>query len=125
MLAQKLPVGTNNKVEAMALLLGLELALQLNIVNIHIEGDSSVVINSCVKKKIENWKFGYVLEKAWAIIDKFKVVSFSHTLREGNQVADNLSNIGCDLKTNEVRIPEFISANFPTLFTLIHQEKTF
>ena len=54
MLAQKLLVGTNNKVEAMALLLGLELALQLNIVNIHIEGDSSMVINSCLKKKTEN-----------------------------------------------------------------------
>ena len=51
MLAQHLLVGTNNKVEAMALLLGLELALQLKLDNIHIEGDSTVVINSCVKKK--------------------------------------------------------------------------
>ena len=55
-LAQKLLVGTNNKAKAMALLLGLELALQLSIVNIHIEGDSLVVINLCVKKKLENWK---------------------------------------------------------------------
>ena len=54
MLAKKLPVGTNNKVEAMALLLSLELSLQLNIVNIQIKGDSSVVINSYVKKKSEN-----------------------------------------------------------------------
>lgn len=54
MLAQKLPVGTNNKTEAMKLLLGLELSLQLNIAIIHIEGDSSVVINSCVRKKQRN-----------------------------------------------------------------------
>lgn len=51
MLAQKLPIGTNNKAEAMALLLALELAFQLSITNIHIEGDSSMVINSCVKKE--------------------------------------------------------------------------
>ena len=51
MLAQKLLIGTNIKAEAMALLLGLELAFQLSITNIHIGGDSLVVINSCVKKE--------------------------------------------------------------------------
>ena len=51
MLAQKLLIVTNNKAEDMALLLGLELAFQLSITNIHIEVDSSVVINSCVKKE--------------------------------------------------------------------------
>ncbi len=122
MLAQKFPIGTNNKAKSMTLLLGLELALQLNIVNIHIEGDSSVVINSCVNKKLENYKFGHILEKAWAMIDKFKVVSFSHTLREGNQVANNLSNIGCNLKTIEANITKFITTNFPILFSLIQQE---
>ena len=84
MLAHKLSIGTNNKVEAIVLLLGLELASRLSITNIHIEGDSSVVINSCVKKISQNWKFGYILKKVWEMIDKFEVVSFSYTLREGN-----------------------------------------
>ena len=124
MLAQKLLIGTNNKVEAMALLLGLELTFQLSITNIHIEGDSSVVINSCVKKESQNWKFGYILKFFWEMINKFKEVSFSHTLREGNQVVDNLTNIGCKLKAIEVII-DFIPANFPFLFILIQKEKFF
>lgn len=97
MLAQKSSIGTNNYVESMVLFLGIDLALKLRLENIHIEGDSILVINSCLKKKIVNSKFGYILGKAWSIIDSFKMVSFSHTLREGNQVVDNLSNIGCDL----------------------------
>ena len=58
------------------------------------------------------------------MIDKFEVVSFSHSLREGNQVADNLSNIGCDLKDTEV-ILDFTPTNFPSLFSLIQKEKMF
>ena len=122
MLAQKLLIVTNNKAEDMALLLGLELAFQLSITNIHIEVDSSVVINSCVKKESQNWKFGYILEKVWEIINKFKVVSFSHTLREGKWVVDNLFNIGYDLKAIEVII-DFIPTNFPSLFILIQQQE--
>ena len=97
-LAQKIPSGTNNYAKALALLFGVELAISLRIDNIHIEGDSNLVINSCLQRRVGNWKFGYILQKTWSIIDIFKTVSFSHTLREGNQVVDNLSNLGCDLQ---------------------------
>ena len=119
MLAQIFLVGTDNKAKAMELLLGLELVFQLSITNIHIKGDSSMMINSCRK----NQKIGNLVI-FWKMIDKFKLVSFSQTLREGNWVSDNLSNIGCDLKATEV-IKNFILANFLSLFILIQQEEIF
>lgn len=72
------------------------MAKKLNISRIHIEGDSMVVINACLNRKMGNLRIGYILKKAWEIIDSFEVKLYSHTLGEGNNVTDMLSNLGCD-----------------------------
>ena len=47
-----LPKGTNNMVEAQALLAGLILAKRGNNYFLHIEGDSSIIINACIYRKL-------------------------------------------------------------------------
>ena len=49
MLAQKIHSGTNNFAEALSLMFGVEMAMSLNFINIHIEEDSTLVINSCIQ----------------------------------------------------------------------------
>ena len=91
-----LPINTNNMVEAQALLASLILAKQGNFWLLHIEGDSSVIINACIHRTIFSWKLKYILIQIWRLLDECMDVCISHTYREGKQVADFLSNLGCD-----------------------------
>ena len=123
LLAKKIPLGTNNCAEAMALLFGVEMALKKNYTQIQIEGDSNLVINACLQCHVGYWKFGYILHKAWHLIDRFNSIIFSHTLREGNQVADILSNLGCDLQIQNMVVSTFDVILFPNLFKAIEKDK--
>ena len=71
---------------------------------------------------MENWKFGYILHQSWSIINRFNFVSFSHALREGNRVANILSNLGCDLQGSYLLVREFDATLFPNLFKEIDQD---
>ena len=91
-----LPINTNNMAEAQALLAGLILAKQGNFHPLHIEGDSSVIIDACIHRRIHSWKLKYILNQIWRLLDECSDVCISHTYREWNQVVDHLSNLGCD-----------------------------
>lgn len=58
-----LPVGTSNLAEAQALLAGLILVKKCNVFSIHIEGDSRVIINSCLSQSSHTWKLAYILQE--------------------------------------------------------------
>ena len=90
------PIGTNNMVEAQALLVGLILAKQGNFRLLHIEGDSSIIIEACIHRRIFSWKLKYILNQIWRLLDECQDVFISHIFREGNRDADFLSNLGCD-----------------------------
>ena len=124
LLAKNIPPGTNNTAEALALLYGLRLALDMNLKDIHIEGDSNLVINACLKRKVDNQKFGYILVQVWNILEKFNSVVFSHTLREGNRVADFLSNVGCDLQSLNMEARIFDALLFPNLYEEIEKDRS-
>ena len=91
-----LPIGTNNIVEAHALLAGLLLAKQGCFNRLHIEGDSLVIIDACIYRRIISWKLKYVLNQIWRLLHECLEVFLSHTFCEGSKVADYLSNLGCD-----------------------------
>ena len=74
-----LPINTNNMAEAQALLAGLTLAKQGNFQLLHIEGDSSVIINACIHRNIFSWKLKYILIQIWRLLDECMDVSISHT----------------------------------------------
>lgn len=87
------------------MLLGLIIAKKGNFYHVHIKGDSQVIISACIKRQSSPWQLKYVLQKIWNIIDQFHEVALSHTYREGNRVADYLSNLGCSGITNFIVQP--------------------
>lgn len=91
-----IPPKINNTIEAYALLQGLSLVKKLKIENILIEGDSMVILKSSINKSSRSWKNAYILHHAWASIDSFTIVSFSHMLHEGNGLVYTLANIRYD-----------------------------
>ena len=56
-----LPNGTNNMVEAQALLASLILAKRGNFCSLYFEGDSLVIINAHIHRKSYTWKLNYIL----------------------------------------------------------------
>lgn len=70
----KLPKGTNNVVEAQALLHGLQLAYDLKLKDLEIEGDSLINVNVCKERKISCWKLNYVMQQVWKLMEKFRSV---------------------------------------------------
>jgi ribonuclease HI len=117
-----LPRGTNNMAEAHGLLAGLSLARKGGFQRVQIEGDSLVIINACIKRDIHNWQLAYILQQVWILLDSIQEVYISHTLREGNAVADHLANMGCNGKEMTSFLPEEIINLDPKLHQLIVQD---
>lgn len=89
--------STNNHAEYAGLILGLQQALEMNIVSLAVEGDSQLVINQM--NKIYNCKSSNLFElyeKANELTKKFKIITFNHIYRKQNKRADQLSNIAVD-----------------------------
>ncbi|GLJ40308.1 hypothetical protein SUGI_0828500 [Cryptomeria japonica] len=90
---KKLPVGMNNQEETQALLYGLQMALELEIKVLLIEGHSLWIINACREIFLCNWKISYVMNKIWGLLKHFNSFQSNDVYREANQVADYLANI--------------------------------
>ncbi|XP_004305977.1 PREDICTED: uncharacterized protein LOC101292043 [Fragaria vesca subsp. vesca] len=80
--------------EATALRDGLLKAKEMNVKNVVVEGDSSLVIN-CVNMKFKcPWKLIQIIQDIIMIATFFDHISFHHVLREVNFVANALVNFG-------------------------------
>ena len=89
--------GTNNVSEYMALIDGLQMAVEHNITNLNIEGDSQLIINQMTGKynvKAENLKPLY--EEAKLLTENFDNINYKHIKREYNKEADKLANEALD-----------------------------
>lgn len=85
---------TNNHAEYAGLILGLQQAFEMNIQNLHVEGDSLLVINQMkgiYKCKSPNLMDLY--DKAKVLEKNFESITFTHILRNLNTRADELSNL--------------------------------
>jgi ribonuclease HI len=85
---------TNNHAEYAGLILGLHQAFEMNIQNLHVEGDSLLVINQMkgiYKCKSPNLMDLY--DKAKVLEKNFENITFTHILRNLNTRADELSNL--------------------------------
>lgn len=91
--------GTNNYGEYVGLIEGLKKAVELGVKNLHVEGDSMLVISQMAglwKVKSEN-----LLElnsEANELVKNFDDISFNHILRQFNTYADSLYNKTLSLK---------------------------
>jgi len=85
--------GTNNYAEYSGLIYGLRKCKELNIDNLHIEGDSLLVISHITKKwKIRSEYLIPLLEEVNELFKYFSHISLKHILREFNSYADELCN---------------------------------
>lgn len=89
---------TNNYAEYQGLLMGLNAALNLNIKNLAVYGDSKLVINQL--NGAFQVKAGNLIEcynNAALIKNKLNYVTFTHVYRTENTRADKLANLGVEL----------------------------
>lgn len=89
---------TNNYAEYQGLIMGLNAALNLNIKNLTVYGDSKLVINQL--NGAFQVKAGNLIEcynNAALIKNKLNYVTFKHVYRTENKRADKLANLGVEL----------------------------
>lgn len=97
---------TNNSAELEGLWRGLKLAHERDLFPLIIEGDSQIIIRMIIKlqhgspiHKVSNsWRMAQRLELINHWLSQHQVITFKHTRREGNKLADLLANIGVDAK---------------------------
>lgn len=95
---------TNNSSELEGLWQGLIQAQRHNFFPLIIEGDSQIIINmgkkisqgAPVHKVSKRWRMAHRLDLIQHWLTQYQAVSFQHTVREGNKLADFLANVGVD-----------------------------
>ena len=83
----------NNESEFYALFKGLEHALENDIYDLVIEGDSLLVIDSIINKKVLRKPYSDYLEKIQLYIPIFNTLAVRHIKRDKNDEADYLARI--------------------------------
>lgn len=85
---------TNNYAEYMGLIIGLQKAIELNIKELSVEGDSLIVIKQLNGQyKVKSSNISELNKLAMKLKSKFNIISFNHVYRENNKRADELCNI--------------------------------
>jgi ribonuclease HI len=97
-ISEKEPLGenysrtTNNLAEYLALKLAMEWCIQEEIKNVHIIGDSKLVIKQMNGDwKIKDGEYKPIAIECHKLKKHFTTIFFTHVLRDKNSVADKLS----------------------------------
>ena len=94
--------GTNNEAEYLSLIKGLELAIYSNMNALHVEGDSSLIINQMKGTNKVNAKNLIPLHtQAKELEKRFHYIDYKHVKREFNKEADKLANMALDNAVNK------------------------
>ena len=84
---------TNNYAEYMGLIMGLNKAIELNINELHVEGDSMLVIKQITGKfKVNSSNLIELHKLATQLKSRFQTITFEHIYRDKNTRADELCN---------------------------------
>ena len=95
---QYIGTKTNNQSEYSALILGLKEALTRDIKQLHVYGDSQLVINQINGiYKVKNVGLQELYQEVQELKAKFETIAFTHIYREFNKRADHLSNMALDV----------------------------
>jgi ribonuclease HI len=97
---------TNNYAEYMGLIIGLQKAVELNIKELSVEGDSLLVIKQINGQyKVKSSNISELHKIAMNLKKKFTIITFNHVYRENNKRADELCNNEIEnLQINNTRI---------------------
>ncbi|XP_070672232.1 uncharacterized protein [Malus domestica] len=92
----------NNVVEYQALIIGLQMAINMEITTPEVYGDSKLIINQLLTK-YEVGKDDLVpyFRLATQLLQKFEVVTLEHMPRKENQMADALANLASSMTLGE------------------------
>ena len=89
--------NTNNFAEYKALISGLNKASELKIKDLHVIGDSQLVLNQVFGDwNVKNKQLKQLHNEASQYVNKFETISFNHVKRNNNKRADELANIAMD-----------------------------
>jgi ribonuclease HI len=92
---------TNNQAEYAALLAGLERAAKFTDVAVNCVLDSELVVKQMRGEyKVKSPELRKLVHQAKHLEEKFKTVTYEHTMREGNVRADALVNQALDAHAN-------------------------
>ena len=87
--------ATNNEAEYTALIYGLKLLIKENVLNIDIYSDSELVVKQINGLyNVKNQRMKKLYDKAISLLSQLELWTFSHVLRDKNQVADKLATDG-------------------------------
>ena len=91
--------ATNNVAEYCGLLAGLHRARDLNIKELKVFGDSSLIIQQVTGKwKVKNDNLRAIYNQIKQVEPFFTVISYQHVYRKDNKRADQLANIALDTR---------------------------
>lgn len=86
--------ATNNEAEYNGLIIGLKKAIELNIKELNVEGDSLLVIKQMLGEyNVKSENLFKLYNEAKEYQKQFKNITFSHIYRINNKRADQLSNM--------------------------------
>jgi ribonuclease HI len=89
------PAATNNEAEYAGLIMGLNEAVKRGITELHVCGDSQLVIRQMQGKyRVNSPKLVPLHECAAQLVSSLTTVVFKHVYRDSNKRADALSNVG-------------------------------
>jgi ribonuclease HI len=93
---------TNNYAEYSGLIMGLQKAIDMNIKNLSVFGDSELIINHMTGKyKCNSLNLIELYEKSKELEGFFDTIQYTHIVRSLNKRADTLSNIAVTQYVNE------------------------
>jgi ribonuclease HI len=90
-----LGIETNNRAEALALWQGLNQAINHNVQDLVIIGDSRLIIQALIlRNRVKNAKLHHILEKIQLLLGSLRTYKLYHVLRSLNASADAEANKG-------------------------------
>lgn len=97
---------TNNYAEYMGLIIGLQKAVELNIKELAVEGDSLLVIKQINGQyKVNSSNLIELHKKVIQLKSNFNIITFNHIYRVNNKRSDELCNREIEnLQTNNTRV---------------------
>ena len=102
---------TNNQAEYSGLILGLEQALQDNIKNLSVCGDSQLVIKHMTGEyTVKSSSLFRLYVRAKELASQFVSIDFSHIYRNENIRADELSNLALTI-INDISLDKAVQVN--------------
>jgi len=99
-----LGITTNNQAEYHGVRLGLEKAIEMKIKRVDFKIDSMLVVNQMKGfYKIKNRELWPIHERIRELMKQFEKVTFTHVMREFNQLADGMVNKTLDEHRDSVK----------------------